>query len=99
MVKEFLSQRNIAYVEKDVITAKKGYGTIRGAYIGRVKSGSPAERANLKPGDIITGLNRQDIVSAAEFEKIAAGLNQGDRFTVIYPRENQKHASEGILQK
>lgn len=155
MVKEFLSQRNISYVEKDVsrdrnaaqelvsstgqmgvpvtiingqtivgfdragleraislnqkpsfgvsvadadkINSPRGGGVVRGAYIGKVRPGSPAERAGLRTGDTITGLNRQNIGSAAEFEKAVAGLHDGDRFTVIYFRDNQKRASEGTI--
>ena len=79
------------------ITAKKGVSVAPGAYVGRVRSVSPADRAKLKPGDIIIGLNKQNIGSAADFEKVVAKLNQGDRFAIIYLRENQKHASEGLL--
>jgi glutaredoxin 3 len=79
------------------ITARQGTGAILGAYVGKIRPGSPAERAGLAPGDIITELNKHNIANAADFEKAVAGLSKGARFTIIFLRDNQKRASEGIL--
>ena len=79
------------------ITARQGTGITIGAYVGKIRPGSPAERARLALGDIITELNMQNIANAADFEKAVTRLNGGNRFTIVFLRGNQKHASEGVL--
>ena len=79
------------------ITARQGTGITLGAYIGKIRPGSPAERAGLAPGDIVTELNMRNVANAADFEKAVARLNKGNRFTIVFLRGNQKHASEGVL--
>ncbi len=79
------------------ITARQGTGITIGAYIGKIRPGSPAERARLAPGDIIIELNMRNIANASDFEKAVARLNGGNRFNIIFLRGNQKHASEGVL--
>jgi glutaredoxin 3 len=45
-------------------------GSPPGAYIGRVRPGSPAARAGLRPGDIIVALAGQPVDSAAAVEQM-----------------------------
>ena len=45
-------------------------GSPPGAYIGRVRPGSPAARAGLQPGDIIVALAGQPVDSAAAVEQM-----------------------------
>jgi S1-C subfamily serine protease len=45
-------------------------GSPPGAYIGRVRPGSPAARAGLRPGDIIVALAGQPVASAAAVERM-----------------------------
>ena len=87
----------VSVADSSRITARQGTGITLGAYIGKIRPGSPAERVGLAPGDIITGLNMKNIANAADFEKAISSFNKGSRFTIIFLRNNQKHASEGVL--
>jgi glutaredoxin 3 len=49
-------------------------GSPPGAYVGRVRPGSPAARAGLQPGDIIVALAGQPIGSAAAVEQMMSRL-------------------------
>src|SRR6266511_5661043 len=49
-------------------------GSPPGAYVGRVRPGSPAARAGLQPGDIIVALAGQPIGSAAAVEQMMSQL-------------------------
>jgi glutaredoxin 3 len=49
-------------------------GSPPGAYVGRVRLGSPAARAGLQPGDIIVALAGQPVSSAATVEQMLSRL-------------------------
>lgn len=52
------------------------YGRIHGIQVNKVQANTPASRAGLRPGDIISSVNRQPIQSLDEFEKAATGARQ-----------------------
>jgi glutaredoxin len=79
------------------ITARQGSGTTLGAYIGKVRPGSLAERVGLAPGDIVTELNMRRIANASDMEQALAGLNKGSRFSLILLRGNKTMTTEGIF--
>ncbi len=58
---------------------------VEGAYVGRVKPGSPAERAGLRVADIIVALDGRTVHSASDLEQITADLRPGMcvRFTYL----------------
>jgi len=68
-----------------------------GAYVGGVKSGSPAEKAGLKAGDVITALDGQPVRSAADVERIVAGLKPGAQVTVACVRNGQQLQAEVVV--
>ena len=78
------------------ITAKQGSGITLGAYIGRVRSGSVAERLRLASGDIVIELNMKNIANASDLERALSGLNGGSRLSLVFLIGNKKMASEGI---
>jgi S1-C subfamily serine protease len=77
--------------------AKQGKDMVAGAYIGNIKTGSAAHRLGLASGDIITGVNKHKIASAADLGRAVAGLGEGSRVTVVFLRDGQKKAAEGVL--
>jgi len=79
------------------ITSQQGSGTTLGAYIGKVRSGSLAERIGLAPGDIVTELNMRRIANASDMEQALAGLNKGSRFSLILLRGNKTMTTEGVF--
>jgi S1-C subfamily serine protease len=56
------------------------------SYVGRIRTGSIAERAGLAVGDVIIQLNSQPISDAAALERFIAGIKQGDKLSIIFIR-------------
>jgi S1-C subfamily serine protease len=79
------------------ITAKQGTGIVSGAYVGRIKQGSAAQRIGLKQGDIITRINKQGISNAGDLERVLAGIQEGQRILVEFQRDGRTTAAEGVL--
>ena len=78
------------------ITAVHGAGVILGAYVGKVRPGSAAEKLGLISGDIITEVNMQNIANAAALELALSKLRQGSRISVIFLRGSDKLSAEGL---
>ncbi len=79
------------------ITAKQGSGTTFGAYVGRVRPGSLAERIGLVSGDIISELNMKRIANASDLEHALSSLNNGSRFSLLFLRGNKTMTTEGTF--
>lgn len=62
-----------------------------GAYVGRVRPGSPAERAGLRPGDVITALGGQPVIVAGDVEKLVSQMPQGRDVSLTYVRAGREH--------
>ncbi len=65
---------------------KAGAIPIFGAFVGRVAPSSPAERAGLRQGDIITEANLRPVTNASDLEKLLAGLSAGSRLSLVVTR-------------
>lgn len=65
---------------------KVGSVPVFGAYVGRVAPGSPAERAGVRPGDIITEANFRPVSNAADLEKVLEKLAAGSRLALVATR-------------
>jgi serine protease Do len=59
------------------ISKQFGFRGMNGALVGDVEAGSPAERAGLKAGDIITEVNGSRVADSADLRVRIAGLNPG----------------------
>lgn len=79
------------------VTAKQGSGITLGAYIGRVRPGSVAERIGLAPGDIITELNVKSIANAKDLEDAISALSSGSCFSLSFIRDDRTISTEGIF--
>jgi glutaredoxin 3 len=79
------------------ITAKQGSGITLGAYVGRIRPGSVAERIGLAAGDIITELNMKHIVNADDLEDTLSNLSSGSRFSLVFLRGNKTMTTEGVF--
>ncbi len=70
----------------------------RGAYIIEVEEGSPADKAGLKPGDIMVEVNGQVITSVSEEMEIVSKLNEGDEVAVrVFRPDKVTDASTGRI--
>lgn len=76
------------------ITAKQGGIPIFGAYVGKVSPGSPAERAGIQPGDIITELNFRPIANADALTEALGATPPAGRIVVTWMRGLQQHRAE-----
>jgi putative serine protease PepD len=61
--------------------------TTNGVRIATVKSGSAADDAGLKAGDVITGVGSAQITSSAQLRAIIAGKQPGDALTLTIKRD------------
>lgn len=78
------------------ITARHGSGIILGAYVGKVRPGSVAEKLGLIQGDIITEVNMQNIANTAALELTLSKLRKGSRLSVVFLRGNNTLSAEGF---
>jgi S1-C subfamily serine protease len=77
--------------------AKRRQVPVFGALVGKVSPGSPADRAGLAPGDIITGLGLRSIANAEGVEQALANVEPGGRLTVTFQRGNQSISREVVF--
>ncbi len=66
-------------------------GVPQGAYIASVVSGSPAEKAGLQQGDIITKLDGQRISGTTDLATIISKKKVGDSLSITYWRNNKSN--------
>lgn len=59
-----------------------------GAYVGRIKPGSIAEKAGLAVGDVIIQLNNQGVSRGTHLELLIAKIKQGDKLSIVFIRGN-----------
>ena len=86
----------VTIADASKLTAKGRAGITLGAFVGRIKSGSIAERIGLVPGDIITELNMNRISNAGDLERALSNLNRGSRFSLVFLRDKKTMTTEGI---
>jgi glutaredoxin 3 len=79
------------------VAATRALGIVLGAYVGRVRPGSIAERIGLAPGDVITELNMKPIANAGDLEDALSNLSSGSRFSVVFLRSNETMTTEGMF--
>jgi S1-C subfamily serine protease len=68
-----------------------------GAIIGEVSPGFLGEKAGLKEGDIITGINGGSVKSAADMERALAALKPGNIVTILFLRAGETRKSEIVI--
>jgi S1-C subfamily serine protease len=97
-LEELLSRKP---AEKPQLGAAVGDAKLRaqmeGAYVGRVKRGSLAEKAGLKARDVIVELNGKAVGNAADVEQIMAGLRVGAQVGLVYVRQGKRVQAELLI--
>jgi S1-C subfamily serine protease len=76
---------------------RTGNVPIFGAFVGRVAAGSVGERAGLRPGDIVTEINRHGVSNAGDMEKALALLRKGDILSFVFLRGSDTRKSEIVV--
>jgi serine protease Do len=62
----------------------------RGALVAQVEKGSPAEKAGVKPGDVLLGVNGRTIERSSEIPPLVAAVKPGTKATLEVWREGAK---------
>lgn len=75
------------------------YNVPQGVYVEEVQENSPASKAGLKVGDIITAINTTEIKTISELNKIKFTYNVGDKIILSVTRNNEKLDIELTLEK
>ncbi|MFV0349803.1 MAG: DegQ family serine endoprotease [Halodesulfovibrio sp.] len=79
---------NITNVDENTAKAL-GLKTDKGAFVAGVIPGQPADKAGLKSGDVIVGVNDKDIASSTELINAIANLPPGDKAKLTIIREGK----------
>lgn len=70
-----------------------------GAFVGRVRGGSSAEKAGLRPGDVITQLAGSPVQRADDVHRLVPQLPVGQAIAIEYIRDGKTHRTQVILAK
>lgn len=71
--------------------------TDRGAYIVQVVSGSPADKAGIKVGDVIVAMDGTPVTTASTFRALLAEKRPGDKVTLTIMRGAQELKLDVVL--
>ena len=66
-------------------------GTNEGVYVNKVEDDGAAAEAGMVKGDVITMLDGKQITKMAEMQEVLAGKRPGDKVTITYLHNKNKH--------
>jgi serine protease Do len=75
------------------------FGVRGGVLVTSVREGSPAARAGLQAGDVITGLEGESVRTSAELRRRLARVEEGREFTLSVVRDRQELTLEAALER
>ena len=81
------------------VRGKSGFATGKGAEIGRVYEGSPAEKAGLKTDDIVVEIDRSPVGSFGDLSTLVGKLSPGDRASIVVERDGKRVALQVVIGK
>jgi len=70
-----------------------------GAVVSRIENNSPAAKAGLEPGDIITAINGKEIKGSAEIRNLIGMMQIGDKVDIEYIRSGVKKQATAEIGK
>ncbi len=62
-----------------IALAKRGRSPVEGVLVGKVREGSPAQRAGLRPGDIILAVEEEAVRTVGDLEQRLSHVRSGSR--------------------
>ncbi len=68
------------------IAARLNLKSTEGVLVARVEDGTSAAEAGIQRGDIIKQVNRQNVRTISDFERLTREVKEGDRLTVLLQR-------------
>jgi serine protease Do len=69
----------------------------KGVLVGRIRPGSPGEKAGLKADDIIIDFNGNPVKSVPSFRNIVSSSEIGKEFSLTYLRDGQEKVAKVVL--
>lgn len=79
---------NIQDMDAD-LSKEKSINLTSGVYVDRVVEGGSAEKAGIKSGDVIVGVNSKTIESSAELQEMVGRGRPGDSFSITVNRKGK----------
>lgn len=92
------SVQNLGQVMQQAQIERVSRGGVNGYRVTDIQNGSVFERLNLQNGDIVTGLNGQEISDPSQFTELYNSLAQHENITVNLYRRGRKHDLTFSLQ-
>ncbi|MCF8335042.1 MAG: Do family serine endopeptidase [Bacteroidales bacterium] len=80
------------------LAEKYGLETRQGAYIAAVNRDGAADRAGIKPGDVVTSVDGKEISDVAELQATINSYSPGDEVTVTVIRDGEKKQFDVTLR-
>ena len=73
-------------------------GTMEGIYVAKAMEESAAQEAGIKEGDVITAVNGKEVTKMAQLQELLAQKRPGDKVSVTFMRNKQKHTKTVTLK-
>ncbi|MEJ2192199.1 MAG: M20/M25/M40 family metallo-hydrolase [Nitrospirota bacterium] len=71
----------------------------RGVRLAGVVPGSPAQSIGLREGDVLTGVNGQEVSSLRDLARVLSSLSPGERVSVVFSRKGEVITRETLLTR
>lgn len=89
----------ITFVEvTNELAKEKNIDEITGVYVVSVNENGSAADANIKPEDIITGIDGQEINQSSQLLEIVGRHRPGDEISITYKRDGKKYTKDVVLK-
>jgi predicted metalloprotease with PDZ domain len=75
------------------------FGTSKGVLVSNVEAGSPAAKAGLKAGDVVTAINGKAVADASELVDAVRAAEDGATLTIDYTRDKKAQSTRATLEK
>lgn len=90
VVSELLNARNVGALRHGLVLKKKATAEGRGLEVASVEKDSPAVKAGIKPGDVLTRIDGFDLAGSIDFERSLLERTPGDELRVGLRRDRKK---------
>ncbi|QTN20145.1 trypsin-like peptidase domain-containing protein [Brevundimonas sp. AJA228-03] len=77
---------------------ERGLGFVRGAIVEDVAPGSPADRAGLRTGDVITRIQNRPVANAGSVQATVGIAPPGTALTLVYLRDGQSTTAQMTVE-